>query len=260
MVCDPEIWKQVFKQTGDFPEETLKRLVAFCSRDLVCPEIRSEVLKVAARGMVYNPGTSWHGSVYGRMEFKITLTIQGWNDPELFAVDGGRLEELANIEEKVGVHATILSVQQYEKCRCGGWSWVGLGWECGCNYLLDLEKVVKNILARDLGKLEKLELKHVNLRGELPYKDRNPENPLTLMRASKSWRVNVLHIDDASFDSWFPLVGSSNIGDIKHLVVFPSEPLPEDLEDMGKEYLSRLGSPESLTVLEVLFFPPTFGR
>ena len=252
MVCDPEIWKQVFKQTGDFPEETLKRLVTFCSRDLVCPEIRSEVLKVAARGMVYNPGTSWQGSVYGRMELKITLTIQGWNDPECFAVDGGRLEELANIEEKVGVQATTLSVQQYEKCPCGG--------ECGCDYLLDLEKVVKNILARDLGKLEKLELSSVNLRGELPYKDRNPENPLTLMRASKSWRVNVLHIDDASFDSWVPLAGSSNIGHIKHLVVKPSQPLWENLEDMRKEYLSRLGSPESLTVLEVLFFPSKFGR
>ena len=243
MVCDPEIWKQVFKQTGDFPEETLRRLVAFCSRDLVCPEIRSEVLKVAARGMVYNPGRL--GSLYGRMEFKITLTIQGWNDPELFAVDGGRLEELANIEEKVGVHATILSVQQYEKCPCGG--------ECGCDYLLDLGKVFKKILSWDLGDLEKLDLRSVNLR-----KDRHHKNTfLSLMRASKRWRVDFLCIDDTSFDSWVPLAGSSNIGHIKHLVVKPSQPLWENLEDMRKEYLSRLGSPESLTVLEVLIFPPT---
>ena len=243
MVCDPEIWKQVFKQTGDFPEETLKRLVAFCSRDLVCPEIRSEVLKVAARGMVYNPGTSWHGSVYGRMELKITLTIQIWNDPELFAVDGGRLEELSNLEEKVGVHATILSVQQYEKCPCGG--------ECGCDYLLDLGKVFKKILSWDLGELENLELRSVNLR-----KDRQHKNTfLSLMRASKRWRVDFLFIDDASFDSWVPLAGSSNIGHIKHLFVKPSKPIWENREDMRNEYLSRLGSPESLTVLTMRFYP-----
>merc|ERR1719450_1046634 len=53
LVCDPEIWKRVFKQTEDFTKERLKKLVIFCTRDCVCPEIRFEAVKVAARGIVY---------------------------------------------------------------------------------------------------------------------------------------------------------------------------------------------------------------
>ena len=83
------------------------KLVGFCTRDGVCREIKAEVVKLAARGIVYDDG----------MDLKITITIQSWGDPELFAVDGDRFEEVANVEEWVGVEATIVAVQQAEKHR-----------------------------------------------------------------------------------------------------------------------------------------------
>ena len=54
MVCDPEIWKQVFKRAEDFTKERLMKLVGFCTRDDVCREIKAEVVKLAARGIVYD--------------------------------------------------------------------------------------------------------------------------------------------------------------------------------------------------------------
>ena len=107
LVCDPLIWRQVFKRVKDFTKETLMKLVGFCTRDGVCREIKAEVVKLAARGIVYDDG----------MDLKITITIQSWGDPELFAVDGDRFEEVANVEEWVGVEATIVAVQQAEKHR-----------------------------------------------------------------------------------------------------------------------------------------------
>ena len=41
-------WRQELKQTEDFTKDSQKKLVTFCSRDDFSPEIRSEVLKVAA--------------------------------------------------------------------------------------------------------------------------------------------------------------------------------------------------------------------
>ena len=66
--------------------------------------MRSEVLKVAARGIAYGYG----------MNLKFTLSIQGWGVPELFAVDGDQFGELTNIEEKIGAQATVVSIQRTE--------------------------------------------------------------------------------------------------------------------------------------------------
>ena len=92
---------QLFKEGEHFKRRTLKKLVRFCTRPRICPEMKFEVLKQAAREIGYDSG----------MSLKVTLSIQGWGDPELFSVDGHRLKEVTNVEEKVRAHATIVSVQ-----------------------------------------------------------------------------------------------------------------------------------------------------
>ena len=120
---------------------TFKKLVMFCTRPRVCPEMKAEVVKQAAREVAFDHG----------MDLKITLSIQGWGDPEIFAIDGHRLEEVTKVEQKVGAHANIVSVQHKFKFP-------------GCR-VLD-EEIVKRILAREerlLGELDKLELSEVCL-------------------------------------------------------------------------------------------------
>ena len=103
LVCDPEIWRQMFKQPGEnFTKEMLRKLVSFCTRENVSREIKAEVVKLSARGIVDDSD----------MYLKITLAIQSWGDPELFVVNGFRFEEVANVEERVGVRATIVAVEQ----------------------------------------------------------------------------------------------------------------------------------------------------
>ena len=176
--------------------------------------MKAEVVKQAAREVVYDHG----------MDLKITLSIQGWGDPEIFAVDGHRLKEVTNVEQKVGAHANIVSVQQnsgspfiYPSCR-------------------DLhEEIVKRILAREgrhLGELDKLELSRVELSGET-----NPENPiLSLMKTSREWRVEVLIVEDSE-DTLATLARISNTGRIRALFFCTTGPSwlnDVNLEDVRK--------------------------
>ena len=179
----------MFKQTEDFTKERLQKLVIFCTRDSVCQEIRSEAVKVAARGIVYSHG----------IDLKISLSIQSWGDPEVFAVNGNRLKEVTDVEGKVGAHATIVAVQQEKKNLFN---------------LLNM-KIEKQILARDdLGQLEKVELNSVELVGVA-----NPEKPwISLMKASKNWRVEHL-IMTATKDNWATVASISNTGSIKILTI-----------------------------------------
>ena len=181
----------MFKHAEDFSKERLQKLVIFCTRGSICPEMKAEVVKVATRGIVFDHG----------MDLKISLSIQGWGDPEIFAVDGHRLKEVTNVEEKVGAHATIVAVQQNKE----------LGEDLAA---LD-EKIVKQILAWvDLGELEKLELNGVDLLGET-----NPENPwLSLMKGSKEWSVEHL-IMRSTKEIWATLASISNTGSIKYLTI-----------------------------------------
>ena len=185
----------MLKQAGDFTKETLQRLVIFCTRDSVCPEMRSEVLKVAARGIAYGYG----------MNLKFTLSLQGWGVPELFAVDGDQFGELTNIEEKIGAQATVVSIQQHK-----------LRTELGMGFHVPDEGIVKQILARGEHQhegLDELRLTEVMLCGI----DTNPENPLlTLMKASKEWWVEFLYIEDNK-DIWATLASIANAGGIKVL-------------------------------------------
>ena len=181
----------MFKQTEDFTKERLQKLVIFCTRDCVCPEIRSEAVKVAARGIVYSHC----------IDLKITLSIQSWGDPEVFAVDGHRLKEVTDVEDKVGAQAMIVAVQQNK--------------ELGLDLAVLDGKIVKQILAReDLGELEKLELNGVDLVGEA-----NPENTwISLMKASKKWSVEHL-IMRASKENWATLASISKTGSINFLTI-----------------------------------------
>ena len=81
--CDTGVWKNVFKKiweviqvkdTERFNEGTLKRMVEFCTQAKVGPEMRSEVVKVAA-GMIQFPDPQGP-------EIKIRLAIQSWGSPQ----------------------------------------------------------------------------------------------------------------------------------------------------------------------------------
>ena len=81
--CDTGVWKNVFKKiweviqvkdTEKFNEGTLKRMVEFCIQTKVGPEMRSEVVKVAA-GMIQFPDPQGP-------EIKIRLAIQSWGSPQ----------------------------------------------------------------------------------------------------------------------------------------------------------------------------------
>ena len=188
---------------------TFKKLVMFCTRPRVCPEMKAEVVKQAAREVVFDHG----------MDLKITLSIQGWDDPEISAIDGHRLKEVTKVEQKVGAYTNIVSVQHNKKYP---------------GRVLD-EEIVKGILAREerhLGELDKLELSRVDLSGET-----NPENPLlSLMKTSKEWRVELLIIEDMK-DILATLARISNTGRIRFLIFCTTGPswLNEvNLEDVRK--------------------------
>ena len=212
LVCDPQIWRQVFKQPEEnFTKETVGKLVTFCTRDNVCREIKAEVVKLAAQGIA-------DGS---DMDLKITLAIQSWGDPELFVVNGFRFEEVANVEERVGVRATILAVEQADR-----------EWWCGGVPVVETvyQQIVEMILARNdrcLGGLDRLELVGVNL-----CLSENPHNLffLSLLKASKRWKVGVLFMDSFK-DIWMMLAHISNVGRIDCLVIRLSGPLSLDAVD-----------------------------
>ena len=220
----------MLKQAEDISKRTLNKLVIFCTRDSVCSEMRAEVLKVAARGIAFGFG----------MDLKITLSIQGWGDPELFAVDGHHFVEIAKTEEKIGTHAPIVSVQQYKF------------------KVLD-KGIVKQILAHEdhhHSALAKLELSKVKLYGRYA----NPENPLlTLMKASKEWRVEILFIENIK-DIWATLARMANTGGIRSLLCKIGRPRwlnDVDLGDVRKmwEISEEVGfqTPDWVGSLDVLF-------
>ena len=212
LVCDPQIWRQVFKHPEEnFTKETVGKLVTFCTRDNVCREIKAEVVKLAAQGIA-------DGS---DMDLKITLAIQSWGDPELFVVNGFRFEEVANVEERVGVRATILAVEQADR-----------EWWCGGVPVVETvyQQIVEMILARNdrcLGGLDRLELVGVNL-----CLSENPHNLffLSLLKASKRWKVGVLFMDSFK-DIWMMLAHISKVGRIDCLVIRPTEPVSLDAVD-----------------------------
>ena len=191
---------------------TFKKLVMFCTRPRVCPEMKAEVVKQAAREVAFDQS----------MDLKITLSIQGWGDPEIFAIDGHRFKEVTKVEQKVGAHANIVSVLQHNK---------KYPWACR---VLD-EEIVERILAREerhLGELDKLELSRVDLSGETDH-----ENLLlSLMETSKEWRVELLIIEDMK-DILATLARISNTGRIRFLIFNRTGPswLNEvNLEDVRK--------------------------
>ena len=163
-------------------------------------------------------------------DLKISLTIQSWGDPELFAVDGNRFEEVADVEDWVGVQANIVAVQQAEEHP---------------PEVVDQE-IVEMILARDdccLGELDKLELRRVDLRVS-----NNVQNIffLDLMKASKGWKVEAL-LMDCFKEVWTTLADISKFGHIGGMLIQQFEPLSLDREHLRKvwEICEDVGLPTS---------------
>ena len=155
LACDTEVWKKVFKKiweviqvqdTERFNEGTLKRMVEFCTQTKVGPQMRSEVVKVAA-GMTELPGPE-------RPEIKIRLTIQSWGSPKTLEVNGDRLQELTKVEEKLGSKATILAI------------------EASSGHVQDTRiKLISDRVSQNPGELALVDLSYVNLRPRVGLSD-----------------------------------------------------------------------------------------
>ena len=78
-------------------------MVEFCNQAKVGPEMRSEVVKVFARMIELSDPEG--------PEIKIRLAIQSWGSPETLVVNGDRLEELTEVEEKLESKAAILAIE-----------------------------------------------------------------------------------------------------------------------------------------------------
>ena len=204
--CDTGVWKNVFKKiweviqvkdTEKFNEGTLKRMVEFCTQAKVGPEMRSEVVKVAA-GMIELPGPE-------RPEIKIRLAIQSWGSPETLEVNGNRLEELTKVEEKLGTKATILAIE----ARSGP--------VADMNIFLMSDRVSQN-----LGELT-LVLSNVNLcprvglgDGQWVVDEDLIKAYVSLLKGSRKWMIGTLILDD-NRDTWAALARIADTGYILEL-------------------------------------------
>ena len=103
------------KDTGYFNKETLNRMVDFCNQENLSPEMRLEVVKVAA-GLIEFPEPdcdSFERDHPAKPEIMIRLTIQGWGYFRTIEVDGDHLEELTIVENNLGIRATIVAKEAY---------------------------------------------------------------------------------------------------------------------------------------------------
>ena len=238
--CDPNVWKQMFKKiwehiyeeevtedfnvetlewevtkvkdTSYFNEETLKRMVEFCNQANVSPEMRSEVVKVAA-GMIEFPEPANFDSFESATdpeysEIKISLSIQGWGYPQTFEVDGNRLEELTNVEDKLGAQTTIVAIEAYS------------------GPIEDIQKIklISDRLCQNPGELTWVDLDVADLRLSLVERDVIDAHISLLKANCKKWKIGEL-ILDGNKDTWAALASIAATGHIftLELEIFSSD-------------------------------------
>ena len=238
--CDPNVWKQMFKKiwehiyeeevtedfnvetlewevtkvkdTSYFNEETLKRMVEFCNQANVSPEMRSEVVKVAA-GMIEFPEPANFDSFESATdpeysEIKISLSIQGWGYPQTFEVDGNRLEELTNVEDKLGARTTIVAIEAYS------------------GPIKDIQKIklISDRLCQNPGELTWVDLDVADLRLSLVERDVIDAHISLLKANCKKWKIGEL-ILDGNKDTWAALASIAATGHIftLELEIFSSD-------------------------------------
>ena len=236
--CDPNVWKQMFKKIwehiyeedvtkdfnretlkfevvkvkdpGFFNEETLKRMVDFCNEANLSPEMRLEVVKVVA-GMIefeFPRPASFDCDSFESFdaedpenEIMIRLTIQGWGYPQTFEVDGNRLEELTNVEENLGVRATIVAIKAYS------------------GPIEDLLRIllIADRLSRNPGEVTRLDLAVAELDGD--NRDLIDAHVYLLKGNIKKWSITDLDLDENK-DTWAALASIAATGHIFVLRIY----------------------------------------
>ena len=250
--CDPSVWKQMFekiwehiyeeevtedlnvetlewevikvKDTGYFNEGTLKRMVDFCNQANLSPEMRLEVVKVAA-GMIEFPEPdcdSFESDHPEKPEIMVRLTIQGgWGYPQTFEVDGNRLEELINVEENLGVRATIEAIEAYS------------------GPIGDIQKIklISDRVSHNPGELTMVDLADADL-SLVDGDDRDVVDAhLTLLKAnSKEWSIGRLILDDNK-ETWAALASIAATG---HIFVLETRFGATWLEEVNQEDMRKV--------------------
>ena len=165
LVCDRVVWGHLLKGV-DFTKEQMDELVLF-GRGLFgisgSSEMMAEVVKEAAQRL-------------GKLgNFKMTIAIQSWGNPDTCEVDGKYLEELTRVAEAVGA---TFSIKEFEES------------ETEMSENLCFHKPVFTLIeahiAQQEGGLSKLELNKVSLPGGCVEFRKFFFN---LQRASQEWSV-----------------------------------------------------------------------
>jgi len=256
--CDPNLWKLMFKKIwehiyeedvtkdfnvktrkfevikvkdpGFFNEETLKRMVDFCIEAKLSQEMRSEVVKVVA-GMIEFPQPGDFDCDFFESfdpvdpEIMIRLTIQGWGHPETFEVDGNRLEELTNVEENLGVQATIVEIKAYS------------------GPFEDVQKIklISDRLSRNPGELTWLDLAVAEL--DRDYYRGLIDAHVSLLGANiKKWSIGALDLDENK-DTWASLASIAATGHIFVLRIYSSRSSDDEatmLEEVNQENIRKV--------------------
>ena len=210
LVCQPDVWKFLLKQTACFTVQKLAELVEFCAPG--SPEMRSEVLREAARRK-FSCNNVLDSRIKNRA--RITLTVQSWGSPESFKVSNGyQSGEVAKILQAVKDKTTLVEVRQ----------------KTNSSQLSEDKKTFHLIVANvnhSRGELDKLGLTFAGLQREKAqvhlfagiHKNRNSFHLFASHQKScKEWRCKTLYMD-SNKENWAALADIANTGHIDVLVV-----------------------------------------
>ena len=202
--------------------EKLRELVEFCAAGN--PEMRSEVLREAARRKFSCNDELGSGIQSRANRARITLTVQSWGSPETFKVSNGyQSGEVAQILQLVGDKTTLVEVHQKSGSQ------------------LNDEKKIFHLIVANVnhcrGELDMLGLTFAGLQREKSsshlhlfagcHRNRNSFHLFTShQKACKEWRCRTLYMDSEK-ENWAHLAEIANTGHIDVLVILSNRQLGE---------------------------------
>ena len=223
LVCQRDVWKFLLRKTPNFTVEKLRELVEFCTPAI--PEMRSEVLKEAARRKFSGNNLLMGESGIRADRPRITLTIQSWGSPETFKVSNGyQTGEVAQILQVANDKTTLVEMHH----------------KSGNSQVNEEKKTFQLIVANvnhSRGELDKLGLTFSGLQREkasshlhLFAGSHNNTNSFHLFtstqKACKEWTCRTLYINSEK-ENWADLAEIANTGHIDALVILSNRQLGE---------------------------------
>ena len=269
MVCDKPVWRNLLEGIEDFDDlgeetgrgedvnedededevediyededkrnkERMDKLVKFLE-ERGSLEMKTEVLReVAKRFEFHDGGDFYSSSTKGwrcgfRGRFKVTVSIEGWGEgeaPSTFEIRSGHLSSLHDVAQAVGAQFTIKEVKTFA-------------------HLISIEssietfKLIDKLVNQQNEGLDRLEVKRVTMYSNCQ------DIFFSLVRASKEWVVEKMHIDPFVDCNWTELARSAAAGHIGTLEVFRGrmqEARKEDIKAVWEisEKLKNISNP-----------------